>query len=438
MQKAISLRRRLILAATVWLAVFISCASYAVPNVIRSYLVHQENRQLSLYLDQISAFVSVNDQQIINISSTLSNPLFQTPYSGLYWSITSGKQHLRSRSLWDAKLKKTDAGQYLGPDNQSLLTAHRTVYLPDHAEALNMMVAVNENTLTATIRQLTDSLWIILGVMALGILLMIWLQISWSLLPLKRLQKKLKEVREGEAENLDGKYPTEIMPVIDDLNALLFHYQELLLRARNHAGNLSHALKTPISILNNEVNKLPQEAQTHFKPALNQLQQHIDYHLGRARMAGSTHILSAKTPLSIRIDAISMAMEKVYLHRDVMMINELDSELFVAIERRDLDEILGNFIENGYKWAESMIRVHQIEHDDKIAIVMEDDGPGIPEDQYKRVLQRGVRLDESTPGTGLGMNIASELTHSYHGELTLSKSKMGGLKITLILPKARQ
>lgn len=438
MHKTISLRRRLLLAAAVWLGVVICVASYAVPNVIRSYLVNQENRQLSLYLDELSAQVNVDSHQRLSMESPLSNPLFQTPYSGLYWTISSGDQTLRSRSLWDTQLKTTDTGQILGPDDQYLMVNERTIFLPDHAKALKMTVAVNESTMTTTLRQLTDSLWIILGIMAIGILLLIWIQVSWSLLPLKRLQRNLKKVREGESDNLNGKYPTEIMPVIDDLNALLFHYQELLLRARNHAGNLSHALKTPISILHNEVNKLPEDEQMAFKPALTKLQQHIDYHLGRARMAGSTHILSAKTPLSSRIDAIGMAMEKVYAHRDVMLVNELDSDLFVAVEKRDLDEILGNFIENGYKWAQSLIRVHQLPNEDKIAIVLEDDGPGIPEDQFDRVLQRGVRLDESTPGTGLGMNIASELTHSYHGELTLAKSKMGGLKITLVLPKARQ
>ena len=437
-QHSASLRSRLLLAAAVWLLVMTTSASYIVPNFIKTYLVNQETQQLSLYLDQLSGLINIQSNGSLFIEGVLSNPRFQTPYSGLYWVIQSKHQTLRSRSLWDSTIKKDDDQNYIGPDHQTLLLTQRIIYLPDHEQAVDLRVAINENRLVSTIESMTHGLWLILVIMALGILALIWLQVSWSLLPLQKLQINLKKMRDGDNEQLSGKYPTEVMPLIDDLNALVFHYQELLLRARNHAGNLSHALKTPISILNNEVSLLDQDHQARLLPALNQLQQHIDYHLGRARMAGAANILSAKCAPSMRVDAISLAMDKIYADRNILLVNELDSDLFVNVEKSDLDEIIGNLIENSYKWAKSLVRVHlKSQTETKATIVIEDDGMGIDEKEFETVLQRGMRLDETTPGTGLGMNIVHELVHSYRGVMELSRSQLGGLRVTLILPKAK-
>lgn len=244
-------------------------------------------------------------------------------------------------------------------------------------------------------------------------------------------------MRAGDKERLDNEYPREVAPVVDDLNALLFHYQELLERARNHSGNLSHALKTPLSVIRNEISTLDDEQiKQRFQEPINQIQNQIDYHLGRTRMAGAKHILAVKTKPSERIDAISMAFDKVYASREVTLINELDSEIEIAVENTDFDEMVGNLLENAYKWSSSIIRVHAEQLDNgRIAIAIEDDGPGIPDDKLQQVTRRGVRLDETTPGSGLGLNIVSEVAHSYRGELSLSRSALGGLKASLSFQK---
>ncbi|GAL02698.1 ATP-binding protein [Photobacterium aphoticum] len=434
-----SLRSRLLIAAAVWLLGTTLAAGYLVPSFIKSYLVEQEKQQLYLYLDELTALTEVNSSGQLLTPSPLSNPRFQQPYSGLYWTMKNHETELRSRSLWDTRITGNTKKGFKGPNKQSLLVVERQFRLPEADEPIELVIAANQDRLLETLQKLTHSLWFILAMSAGGTLLLIWLQVSWSLLPLKGLQKKLKLVRDGELSELTGTYPAEIRPVVDDLNALLFHYQELLERARQHAGNLSHALKTPIAVLNNEVANLPIDERRKLSPSLQQLQQHIDYHLGRARMAGAANILAAKTAPSPRVDAISMAMDKVYAHRGVVLVNELDSELMVAVEKRDLDEIIGNVIENGYKWAHGLIRVHhRDENAQTLCIIVEDDGPGIDDDGYESVLKRGVRLDETTPGTGLGLNIVHELTHSYRGKLTLSRSSLGGLKVELLLPKPRQ
>ncbi|AJR06039.1 ATP-binding protein [Photobacterium gaetbulicola] len=433
-----SLRSRLLIAAAVWLLGTTLTAGYLMPSFIKTYLVDQEKHQLYIYLDELTAQIDVDNKGNLIPPRALSNPRFQQPYSGLYWTLNVADNEFRSRSLWDTRITGDDESGYAGPNKQSLIVLTRNILLPELDEPVTLTVAINQERLLKTLNQLTGGLWLILLVMAGGILCLIWLQVSWSLWPLRRLQNNLKQVREGETSELSGVYPAEIRPVVDDLNALLFHYQELLERARNHAGNLSHALKTPIAILNNEVAHLNVQERSKLEPLLQQLQQHIDYHLVRARMAGASNILSAKTAPSSRVDAISMAMDKVYAHRGVVLVNELDSDLQVAIEKRDLDEILGNLIENSYKWANSLIRVHQPEQtSESVLLVIEDDGPGIDDDAYHNALKRGVRLDEATPGTGLGLNIANELAHSYRGELSLSRSQLGGLKASIKLPKPR-
>ncbi|UXI03931.1 ATP-binding protein [Photobacterium sp. TY1-4] len=433
-----SLRSRLLLAAAVWLITITLAAGYLVPNFIKRYLIDQEQQQLALYVDELTARVEFGADGRVSLPEKLSNPRFRSPYSGLYWTIQVNGQQFRSRSLWDARIAGNEENGYTGPKQQSLLLVQRTILLPESDAPVTLMVASDQAKLNATLQQLTQGLWLILLTMAAGILVLIWLQISWSLLPLRTLRQNLKHVRDGEARDLTGTYPIEVKPVIDDLNALLFHYQELLERARNHAGNLSHALKTPIAILTNEVANLTPADQQQLTPALTQLRQHIDYHLGRARMAGAANVLAARSAPAVRVDAIAMAMDKVYAERAVTLVNELDSELVVAVETRDLDEMVGNLIENSYKWASHLIRVHQTAGNaHTVSITIEDDGPGMDDEDYHTVLQRGIRLDETTPGSGLGLSIVNELAHSYRGSLTLDRSALGGIKAVLVLPRPR-
>ncbi|KJG03114.1 sensor histidine kinase [Photobacterium angustum] len=433
-----SIRNRLLSAAAIWLLAITLTAGYLVPSFIKSYLIDQEKTQLYLYLDQITALVDIDAHGRVFLDGRLSNPRFNSPYSGLYWSLKLNNQHLRSRSLWDTTISGNNEEGFESPNKQSLIVVKRKFLLPDSDYPVELSVAINQDRLIKTLQELTRGLWLILTIMAIGILTLTTLQVSWSLWPLRKLRRNLKLVREGHTTELTGLYPVEIQPVIDDLNALLFHYQELLLRARNHSGNLSHALKTPIAILNNEVALLDEPTKAKLVPALQQLQQHIDYHLGRARMAGAVNILAAKTAVSSRVDAISLAMDKVYANRELILVNELDSSVMVAVESSDLDEMIGNLIENSYKWANSLIRVYQeSSQSGQITLVIEDDGIGIAEEKCKQVINRGVRLDESTPGTGLGLNIVNELAHSYRGDLILSKSQRGGLKASLILPIPR-
>lgn len=436
--KRLSIKSRLVLAAVVWLTAMILAAGVTIPTQVYNYMVDDTRARLSVFMDEIAAQLEVDQTGHLSLAAQLSDPRFSRPYSGLYWSASTKTNLERSRSLWDKRIEyKELTNDAYGARDEKLITIDKVLYLPDFNGPIHIVVGIDEAPIKNTLQTLIGQLWLILGLLFAGVLTVILVQISWSLSPLTKLQKELADLKSGKKKRLEETYPKEISPLISDLNALLFHYQELLERARNHAGNLSHALKTPLSVLKNEVRVLEPMVQTRLEEPLVQIQDHIDYHLGRARMAGSMNILSVKANPAERVDAIAMAFDKVYAQRDITLVNELDSELNVAVEKTDLDEMIGNLLENGYKWAKRMIRVHSTQDKDNIRIIIEDDGPGIPEEQLAKVIQRGFRLDEATPGSGLGLNIVSEMAHSYRGQLTLEESKMGGLKATLVLQRSR-
>ncbi|WP_435532833.1 ATP-binding protein [Vibrio hippocampi] len=439
----LSLKTRLLLAATLWLSAMLIVAGVIIPGLVRDYLDQELQQQLSHTMDEVVASLEVNKQGRLELTSTLSDPRFNQPYSGLYLSIDSADQVVRSRSLWDqhidVKHKSKKHKSYFGAKKEQLVAIERTIFLPDVESPVHIIIGQDEDPIEATLQSLTGQLWVILAVLAGGILTLVIAQVSWSLRPLNKMQKELKQLKAGQRSTLEQQYPKEVAPLVDDLNALIFHYQELLDRARNHAGNLSHALKTPLSVLKNDIAHLSEQDAAKLAPSIQQIQAQIDYHLGRARMAGSMNILAVKASPSERVDAISMAFDKVYASRELMLISELDTDLFVAVEQADLDEMLGNLLENAYKWANGMIKVNsEVIDGNETNIIIEDDGPGIPEDECAKAIKRGVRLDESTPGTGLGLNIVSEMAHSYRGQLTLHKSTMGGLKAILRLHLAKE
>ncbi|KWU01405.1 histidine kinase [Vibrio toranzoniae] len=435
--KNTSLKSRLLLAAAFWLGAMILAAGIGIPKLVNDYLVDDMKQQLSLTMDELTANIETNNHGALIMAERLSDPRLNQPYSGIYWRASTQDQIIRSRSLWDKDLtiKRSPIHTSVkGPKEEKLIYIEQDIYLPELSDPVTITIGMNDNSLESTLNQLTGQVWLILLLLFVGVLLLIGIQVSWSLLPLNKMQRELALLRKGEQQGLSDNYPKEVSPLVSDLNALLFHYQELLERARNHAGNLSHALKTPLSVLKNEIERLPDDDKKLLQEPIHQIQSQIDYHLGRARMAGAMNILSVKSSPCERVEAIAMAFDKVYADNNVTMVNELDLELDVAVEKTDLDEMLGNLLENSYKWARSIIRVHAKDlTDGNVELIVEDDGQGIPEEKLEQVTKRGVRLDETTPGTGLGLNIVNEMAHSYRGSLTLGKSSMGGLRASLIL-----
>ncbi|WP_375753948.1 ATP-binding protein [Vibrio sp. HN007] len=437
--KQLSFRTRLMLAASLWIGALTLAAGITTPTLVNSYLVDDAKTQLQLVADEIIANLTVNSDGDLVQQRQVSDPRYHRPYSGYYWTVTSKKQTLRSRSLWDKEITpfQKKSKQLTGANGEKLVSITQTVTIPDYRGSLEITIGIDEDPIEETLNKLIEWLMLIQFMLFIGLLSFTFVQVNWSLRPLNKLKKELNTLEKGDQKALSNDYPKEITPLITDLNALLFHYQELLERARNHAGNLSHSLKTPLSVIKNKIAELPDDQQKSFEDNIAHLQQQIDYHLGRARMAGSMNILSVNANPSERVDAITAAFDKVYAHRELVLVNELDSDLQVAVDSTDLDEMLGNLIENSYKWATSLIRVYGQVDNDSLSITIEDDGKGVAQEKLDEIVKRGVRLDESTPGSGLGLNIVAEMAHSYRGELVFEKSSMGGLKAILRLNLSR-
>lgn len=428
-----SLRYRLLLGAFIWLSMVLIAAGLFIPRVVHNYLYAQLTEQTELYLDEITAFVGLKADGQLSMKGLLSNPRFRKPYSGWYWQVETENSVLRSRSLWDARF---DIGQGEEPDYQALIFNERQLSLGAGGAMIKATVAVDSQPTDETYDVLTGGMLIALAVVAFSSLLFIALQIRWSLRPMAMLKEDLQSVHDGRIDRLLGQYPKEVQPVVDDLNRLLFHYAELLERSRHHTGNLAHALKTPVAILVNEVATLPDSYRPAFLTAIEQLENRINYHLGRARMAGSARILAARSCPAAVVDAITLAFDKVYAHRHVVLVNELDDHVWVTVEERDLEEILGNVIENAFKWSAGLIRVHGVKQEHQLSIYIDDNGQGLTPEEMDKVMKRGVRMDEQVPGSGLGLDIVQEIAHSYQGSLALASSAMGGLQVQIVLPRS--
>jgi signal transduction histidine kinase len=258
--------------------------------------------------------------------------------------------------------------------------------------------------------------------------------VRFGLGPLRSLQRALANVRSGRARRLVGNYPDEVQLLVHELNALLDHNEKVVERARTHVGNLAHALKTPLSVLKNEIGKDGQGRG--LDTQLDAMQKHIDYYLRQARVAARGGVVGVRTDVSPVVDDMLRTLAK--MHRDKAVNAQVagDTDLVFRGERQDLDEMLGNLIENAFKWTRGRVRVTLARAGGNAVIDVEDDGPGIPLDQRATVFGRGHRADEAKPGAGLGLAIASDIAGMCGGSITLEDSDLGGLKARLTLPAA--
>jgi signal transduction histidine kinase len=275
-------------------------------------------------------------------------------------------------------------------------------------------------------------------VMGLGILVALIIQVRYGLRPLEQIRAGLHEIRIGEETKLKGDFPSEIEPLAQELNSLLDYANEVLERARTHVGNLAHALKTPLSVLANESRAADGPLGKTVAHQTGIMRQQIEHHLSRARTAANARVLGASTDLEPVLDALVRTLERIYQERGIEIELDCAPDLAFRGEAQDLEEMVGNLLDNACKWGKALVRVRartDATDRSKLIVSVEDDGPGLPADKRALVLKRGARLDEATPGSGLGLNIVGETAELYGGSLLLGVSERGGLKAEIILPR---
>ena len=378
------------------------------------------------------------------------NPKFARVYSGLYYQIKAGNSGGQiSRSLFDRDINPFNQskkgpltwGNAVGPGNQQLRVVSRRVDLtPDNSADADytFLVAGDLSEVERQTRDFNTTLFWSFLLLGLGLIAAILVQVKVGLLPLRQVSRGLAKIRDGEARRLDGKFPTEIAPLATELNSLIQHSEEVVGRARTHVSNLAHFLKTPLSVLAAEAEAQRDPAAAPLaemvKRQVFSMRRQVDHYLSRARAAGSLDVLGNRTQLSAVLDDLSRVIARIHAVRGVVIDAECDDALYFRGERQDLEEMLGNLIDNGCKWARSRVRVRCEKAGGRLVLTVEDDGPGLSAEQRTQVGERGERLDESVPGSGLGLAIVRDISKLYGGFFSLGDSSLGGVLARLELP----
>jgi len=450
-----SLRHRLLLVTLLTAGLVVVASGFVLSALFRDHVRQQFVERLTADLDQVLARLEVDSQGRPTLDAArLSDPRWTRPHSGLYWQVdgagSEGKPGLlRSRSLWDEELiaprDTPGRGELHVHDVQNhrkepLLLIERGLQADGAAQPWRVMVAASTDPLERAAERfnnvLTGSLLVLLLLLCAGAVL----QVTLGLAPLSRLRVALSALRDGRTQRLEGRYPSEVQPLVDDLNSVLDRQASTLERARAQAGNLAHALKTPLTILSQgATNASSSGAGREELPALvlDQVQvarRHIDWHLARARAAAAQGAGGLRTPLQPVADGLVRVMQKVHANRKLSIRADVDARLAFAGESQDLQEMLGNLLDNACKAARTQVLVSAMQAGRQLRVTVDDDGPGIAPDRMAKALKRGHRLDETTPGSGLGLAIVQELATLYEGTVELGASPLGGLLVVLSLP----
>jgi signal transduction histidine kinase len=335
----------------------------------------------------------------------------------------------------------TREGYAQGPEGQRLRIVEQTIDLGDEGRYL-VAVAGDPAEIDEEIHSFDSALIVTFGVLAIVLLLTTTFQVRFGLAPLKRISEGLAAIRSGAAERLEGAFPVEIAPLARETNALIDANREIVDRARTHVGNLAHALKTPISVMLNEATThgadplaLKVREQTEI------MRDQVTRHLERARLAARVAAIGTVTDVGPVVSALARTMEKIHHQRGIAVDVNAPENIRFRGEQQDLEEMIGNLVDNAFKWAQSRVVVEALwekreARDDQrtIRIVVDDDGPGLSPQQREQVARRGRRLDETKPGSGLGLSIVVELANLYGGDLRLGTAPIGGLRAELVLP----
>ena len=398
-----------------------------------------------MLLEGVVAGTELRGDGKLDLKLQLGEPRFDQPFSGWYWQIHDGGEVLRrSSSLWSQALElplpeeELVADNVAGPSGQRLRVLIRPIILPGRDEPYWYAIAGDESELRRPKARFDRLLGLALGVLFAGVIAAILIQVRFALRPLSKIRQALSSIRSGDSRRLEGTYPTEIQPLAKELNALIHHSETLIERAQTHVGNLAHGLKTPLTVLANEARR----SETSFGKLVERqtglMREQVDHHLSRARAAATGNILGARSEVAPVIGDLKRALSRIYAERGIEIEIDCAGDLTFRGARHDLEEMLGNLMDNACKWAAGKVRVRCEKRTDMLVLTIEDDGNGLPEHQRNEVLKRGRRLDETVPGTGLGLSIVDDLASLYNGELALGEAALGGLAATLILPLTDQ
>lgn len=448
-----SLRTRLLIGTLLWISIALFITGTALAILFKNHATQQFDQELRTHLTQLVANLNVSDEGKPLLRTQPADARFMQPLSGLYWQISDEAQRdiLRSRSLWDAKLDfspkvtrdgKQSIREVIGPKGENVRLLEQVVKISEAPDDLwRISVASETNSLDHAIEDWVKLLVLFLGILLLTLIIAAVAQVFLALSPLRNLQQALIKLGAGHTKRLEGDFPVEIRPLVQELNQVLSQNEAMLVRAQNRAGDFAHAMKTPLTVLSNaaETELKSHSSQSGLAMLMTEqialLKNHVDEQLLRARSEAVSVKSHSQTIIEPVVDQLIRVMKKIYADKNLSFtIEQRDRTLYFPADANTLQEILGNLLDNASKWAKSKVQIKIFRHHQQLHIAVEDDGRGVPVAQLNKIRQRGVRADERTPGSGLGLSIVTELCSVYGGELILYTSALGGLGAEISIP----
>lgn len=455
-----SLSKRLLIAAGIFIAVALIVSAVLIAFVLHRFVQSQIDQRLDAQIAFLSSMLQVGKDGQLKLAGTADGPPFDRPMRGWYWKISGPANVLRSGSLGSADFELPDVSNRpapppppgppppdesrplkdrpipadgIGPGGQML--HYRIATVPVAGVRATIAASAPRDAVLGPLGEAMRTLAISLAVLGVGLIAAMLVQVRLGLRPVERLRRAIADVRAGARERVPDEQPRELRPLTDELNALLGENAANLERARRHVSNLAHGLKTPLATMSVALRKEAPGADD-VQSLVLLMDRRIRHHLGRARSAALGSPVRARTVLAPRVADLVLVLAKVNAGKAVDVAHHISPTVAVACEQQDVDEMLGNVLENAFAWCRSKVSVSAGSAGRSVLLMIDDDGPGLSAEQMANAVQAGRRLDESAPGFGFGLSITRELAELYAGALTLRPSELGGLCVEIRLPAA--
>jgi signal transduction histidine kinase len=440
-----SINSRLLVIGTIWSGLALLATGLVLAAMFEDHVVKEFEATLDDQLHEILELIVVTADGHVALQRHPVDPRFNRLGSGWYWQATAKSQMAeRSRSLGADTLEtvgllrrpETISFSTRDASGQPLRGIRRQVVVPGSSETLTITVTGPAAIVDQSVRDFTGTTVIFLAILGISLVFGLMLQVNYGLRPLAEIRTTLAAIRAGHSQRLTGDFPREVSPLVDELNALLERDAALVDRARTQAGNLAHALKTPLTVLNNLAQPMTDETGQVLRRQVDLMTDSVEWHVSQARAAGAHKALDVRVAVGPVVGDLCRMFDRVHAERKIEITVTGVDDLDFKGDRRDLEEMLGNLMDNACKWAQRKVEVRAEASRDRLLLAVHDDGDGIAEEHHSEVLNRGRHLDKMVPGSGLGLSIVREVAELHGGTLVLARSALGGLAATLDLPLA--
>ena len=440
-----SLTNRIIILSVFWIVIALVVTALLLGRFYRLHIEEHYDSHVFTHVEELIAAVDTGPDGKLMLSREPTDPRFHRPDSGWYWEVLSGDNPaIKSPSLGEHKLDLSGLAldeshgvqTVSGPGQQKLRAQVTHVSYPHDPGSLTFVATAPEMAIKDDVRDFYTHILTSFLVLGIGLSLAVVVQVMVALKPLKAIRSAISDIKSGKTKRLPREFPSDVQPLVDELNFLLDHNETLLKRARNQLGDLAHSVKNPLTVIRNEARSMSGKKGLLILDQSHVMANNIDHYLSRARIYGKQDAIGYRTSVKSVIDDLSFAVKHIYKERGIKIDLQCLEDNWFRGEAQDLEEMAGNLIDNAFKWAESKVVVRCDSDHNRLALFIEDDGPGIAEEELKTITRRGRKLDETTPGHGHGLGIVKDIAELYGGALKLGRSELGGLKAELDLPAA--